>query len=286
MANNDYIDQLASRLSESALNLAKVGYADQFIANGVEAYRQGEEIARRFTNMSLEERKTRQLYTDLFEDPSGRIVHPTLQLVSSEHQKELTRIARERFRLYNSFQECLQDTARLGQMIQERGAALALVAELQRVLHRPNETGETLLKLHQKGTLRIFVNLRGGSGRWLFGDRKGPYWPSEHASMAEAQHSLNRTMQPFSGDVVGRMVTQYFGKHLHSRAEIPKIYQLNTSNLPSAWDVEDGLKTLIIKVHSQMNTAEERSAACTQASVTIRDIVSNAVDSVLNQLQG
>lgn len=80
----DY-DKIASRLSKSLLNLAKVGYADQFIANGVEAYRQGEEIARRFTNMSLEERKTRQLYTDLFEDPSGRIVHPTLQLVSSEH---------------------------------------------------------------------------------------------------------------------------------------------------------------------------------------------------------
>lgn len=32
MTNNDYINQLASSLSESVLNLAKVGYADQFIA--------------------------------------------------------------------------------------------------------------------------------------------------------------------------------------------------------------------------------------------------------------
>lgn len=45
MTNNDYIDQLASSLSESVLGLAKVGYADQFIANGIEAYRGGEEIA-------------------------------------------------------------------------------------------------------------------------------------------------------------------------------------------------------------------------------------------------
>lgn len=38
MTNNNYINQLASSLSESVLGLAKVGYADQFITNGVEAY--------------------------------------------------------------------------------------------------------------------------------------------------------------------------------------------------------------------------------------------------------
>lgn len=36
-ADNDYIGQLASSLSESIVDLAKVGYADQFIANGIEA---------------------------------------------------------------------------------------------------------------------------------------------------------------------------------------------------------------------------------------------------------
>lgn len=50
-ADNDYIGQLASRLSESVLDLAKVGYADQFIANGVEAYRGGEEIARKVADL-------------------------------------------------------------------------------------------------------------------------------------------------------------------------------------------------------------------------------------------
>lgn len=82
------------------------------------------------------------------------------------------------------------------------------------------------------------------------------------------------------------MVTQYFSKHLHSRTEIPEIYQLNTLSLTSAWDVEEDLKNLIIKVQSQMNTAEERSVARSQAAVALEDVVSNAADEVRNRLQG
>lgn len=51
MTSNEYINQLASSLSESVLGLAKVGYADQFITNGVEAYRGGEEIARKVADL-------------------------------------------------------------------------------------------------------------------------------------------------------------------------------------------------------------------------------------------
>lgn len=49
--DNSYVKQFASSLSESVMNLAKVGYADQFITNGVEAYRGGEQIAHKVADL-------------------------------------------------------------------------------------------------------------------------------------------------------------------------------------------------------------------------------------------
>ncbi len=285
-ADNDYIDQLASRLSESVLNLAKVGYADQFIANGIEAYRVGEESALINSESARIASEANQILARDFEYPSGRIMDPRfLSAVSLEQQKELTYLARECFRLGDNSEKCLQEAVCLAQIIQERGAALAFVAELQRLLHRQNETSETLLKLHQKGNLRIFVNLRGDSGRWLFGDRKGPYWPSEHADMTESQHALNRTMQPFSTDVVRRMLTQYFSKHLCPRTGAPGVYQVNTSRLPSAWDVTEDINLAVSKASSQSQMAKGQTAARAQFSTALRDAVSNAVDDAHNRLQ-
>lgn len=94
-ADNDYIDQLASRLSESVLNLAKVGYADQFIANGIEAYRVGEESALINSESARIASEANQILARDFEYPSGRIMDPRfLSAVSLEQQKELTYLAR------------------------------------------------------------------------------------------------------------------------------------------------------------------------------------------------
>lgn len=286
-ADNDYIDQLASNLSESVLNLVKVGYADQFIANGAEVYSSMEEAAREYIQFSLGVCEGRQRLAKFFEYPNGRIVEISLLRASSERQKKLTHLAREYFRAEDNYEKRLQNAVRLARKVQERGVALALIAELQRILHRPNETGEALLKLRQKGSLRIFVNLRGDSGQWLFGDRKGPYWPSTHASMTEAQHALNRTMQPFSVDVVSRMLTQYFGKHLHPRAGTPGTYQVNISRLPSAWDVAEELNFLIRGLNSsQKEVLMELSDARLRILRALADAVCNTTYAALNQLQG
>lgn len=63
MTNNDYINQLASSLSESVLNLAKVGYADQFIAEGVEAYRCGGQLVYEVASTLPLVRENRQEFT-------------------------------------------------------------------------------------------------------------------------------------------------------------------------------------------------------------------------------
>jgi hypothetical protein len=133
MTNNDYIDQLASSLSESIVNLAKAGYADQFIANGIEAYRGGEEIARKVADLLPAVRETRHEFTAYFDDPSGRIVEPIFRRFDYETQRNLSRLAHDYFHAVDRFEEWAQERILLGQMIQERGAALALVAELQRI---------------------------------------------------------------------------------------------------------------------------------------------------------
>jgi hypothetical protein len=263
------------------------GYADQSITNGVEVYSSMEEVVRNYIQFSLDVCEERQSLARFFEYPNGRIVATSLLLVGSEHQKKLTDLSREHFRAGDNYEKHLQNAVRLAREAQERGVALALIAELQRILHRPNETGETLLKLHQKGNLRIFVNLRGDSGRWLFGDRKGPYWPSAHASMTEAQHALNRTMQPFSVDVASRMLTQYFGKHLHPRAGTPGAYQVNTSRLPSAWDVTEELNSLIREFNSfQKELLMKLSDTRRQSIHALADAVCDTTYAALNQLQG
>ena len=72
MTNNDYINQLASSLSESVLGLAKVGYADQFITNGVEAYRGGEEIARKVADLLPRVRENRRELRPILMIRAGR----------------------------------------------------------------------------------------------------------------------------------------------------------------------------------------------------------------------
>lgn len=71
-ADNDYIDQLASSLSESIVNLAKVGYADQFITNGIEAYRGGEQIARKVADLLPRVRENRRELRPILMIRAGR----------------------------------------------------------------------------------------------------------------------------------------------------------------------------------------------------------------------
>lgn len=177
--DNDYIDQLASSLSESIVDLAKVGYADQFIANGIEAYRGGEEIARKVAGLLPGVRENRREFTAYFDDPSGQIVDPIFRRFDYETQRSLSRLARDYFHAVDRFEEWAQEGILLGQMIQERGAVLALVAELQRLLHRPNKTGKTLLKLHEKRKLELFVDMGRGPKWHLLGD-----WESQRDAAA------------------------------------------------------------------------------------------------------
>lgn len=97
MTSNNNVDKLASRLSESIVDLAKVGYADQFIANGIEAYRGGEEIARKVAGLLPAVRETRHEFTAYFDDPSGRIVEPIFRRFDYETQRNLSRLARDYF---------------------------------------------------------------------------------------------------------------------------------------------------------------------------------------------
>lgn len=287
MTSNNNVDKLASRLSESVMDLAKVGYADQFIANGVEAYQAGKEIALSNSETARIESESKQILARDFEYPSGRILDPRfLSAISSEQQTGFTYLAREYFRLSDNCEEYRQDIARLARIIQERGAALALVAELQRILHRPNETSETLLKVHQKGNLRIFVNLHWASGRWILGDRKGPYWSSTHPNMTETRHALNHTMRPFSVKVVRSMLTRYFGKHLCPLTGAPGTYQVNTSRLPSTWDVTEDINLAVSEANSQSQNAKEQTAARLQFSLALNNAVTNALDNVRNRRQG
>lgn len=141
-ADNDYIDQLASSLSESIVNLAKVGYADQFITNGIEAYRGGEQIAHKVADLLPRVRENRREFTAYFDDPSGQIVEPIFRRFDYETQRNLSRLARDYFHAVDRFEEWAQEGILLGQMIQERGAVLALVAELHASYTAPTRQGQ------------------------------------------------------------------------------------------------------------------------------------------------
>lgn len=95
--DNSYVNQFASSLSESVMNLAKVGYADQFITNGVEAYRGGEQIAHKVADLLPRVRENRREFTAYFDDPSGRIVEPVFRRFDYETQRNLSRLARDYF---------------------------------------------------------------------------------------------------------------------------------------------------------------------------------------------
>lgn len=249
-ADNDYIGQLASSLSESIVDLAKVGYADQFIANGIEAYRGGEEIARKVAGLLPAVRENRHEFTAYFDDPSGRIVEPIFRRFDYDTQRNLSRLAHDYFHAVDRFEEWAQEGILLGQMIQERGAVLALVAELQRLLHRPDETGATLLKLHEKGGLELFVDMTRGPKWWLLGDWESQRDVAANAAAAEARRALNATMRPFPGEVVGRMFVRSFNMPVNCYTGLPgSCYKLNISSLPSAWDVEKDLKNLLDQLH-------------------------------------
>lgn len=114
MTNNDYINQLASSLSESVMNLAKVGYADQFITNGVEAYRGGEQIDHKVADLLPRVRENRREFTAYFDDPSGRIVEPIFRRFDYETQRNLSRLARDYFHAADRFEEWAQEGILLG----------------------------------------------------------------------------------------------------------------------------------------------------------------------------
>jgi len=143
-------------------------------------------------------------------------------------------------------------------MIQERGAVLALVAELQRLLHRPNKTGKTLLKLHEKRKLELFVDMGRGPKWHLLGDWESQRDAAATTAATEAQRALNATMQPFPGEVVGRMFVRSFNKSADCYTVLPgSCYALNISSLPSTWDVEKDLKNLIDDSKRRMDAGKE-----------------------------
>lgn len=156
-----------------------------------------------------------------------------------ETQRNLSRLARDYFQAVGRFEKCVQEGVCLGEKIREWGAALALVAELQRILHRPDETGTTLLKLHEKGKLNLFVDPNRGP-EWRFLDD----WESQrdaaaNTAKAEAQRAISATMQHFDFDVeaIRLMLMRCFGKSMSACMGKPGDhycnYRLNTSSLSS-----------------------------------------------------
>jgi hypothetical protein len=283
--DNDYIDQLASSLSESIVDLAKVGYADQFIANGIEAYRGGEEIARKVAGLLPGVRENRREFTAYFDDPSGQIVDPIFRRFDYETQRSLSRLARDYFHAVDRFEEWAQEGILLGQMIQERGAVLALVAELQRLLHRPNKTGKTLLKLHEKRKLELFVDMGRGPKWHLLGDWESQRDAAATTAATEAQRALNATMQPFPGEIVGRMFVRSFNKPSNPYTGLPgSCYKLNISSLPSTWDVEKELKNLIDDSKRRMDTGKELLRAVNGFSQSLVNEILAAQKNLLDQL--
>lgn len=284
-ADNDYIDQLASSLSESVLNLAKVGYADQFITNGIEAYRGGEQIAHKVADLLPRVRENRREFTAYFDDPSGQIVDPIFRRFDYETQRNLSLLAHDYFPAVNRFEEWAQEGILLGQMIQERGAVLALVAELQRLLYRPDETGATLLKLHEKGGLDLFVDMTRGPKWWLLGDWETQRDAAASAAATEARRALNATMQPFPGEVVGRMFVRSFNKPVNSYTGLPgSCHKLNISSLPSTWDVEKDLKNLIDDSKRRMGAGKELLRAVNSFSQSLVNEILAAQKNLLDQL--
>lgn len=285
MTNNDYIDQLASSLSESVLGLAKVGYADQFIANGIEAYRGGEEIAHKVAGLLSRVRENRREFTAYFDDPSGQIVEPIFRRFDYETQRNLSRLARDYFPAVNRFEEWAQEGILLGQMIQERSAVLALVAELQRILRRSGKTGKTLLELHRKGKLELFVDMTRGPEWWVLGDWESQYDAAVNDAAAEARHALNATMRPFPSEVVGRMFVRSFNKSANCYTGLPgSCYALNISSLPSTWDVEKDLKNLIDDSKRRMSGGKELLRAVNIFSQSLANEILAAQKNLLDQL--
>lgn len=291
MTNNDYINQLASSLSESVLNLAKVGYADQFIAEGVEAYRCGGQLVYEVASTLPLVRENRQEFTAYFDDPSGRIVEPIFRRFDYETQRNLSRLARDYFQAVGRFEKWVQEGVCLGEKIREWGAALALVAELQRILHRPDETGTTLLKLHEKGKLNLFVDPNRGP-EWRFLDD----WESQrdaaaNAAKAEAQRAISATMQHFDFDVeaIRLMLMRCFGKSMSACMGKPGDhycnYRLNTSSLSSTWDIEKELKSLLNDVEQQMSVMKEASDAVNSSSRSLSVEALAAQMNLLDQLR-
>ena len=285
MTSNNNVDKLASRLSESIVDLAKVGYADQFIANGIEAYRGWEEIARKVAGLLPAVRETRHEFTAYFDDPSGRIVEPIFRRFDYETQRNLSRLAHDYFHAADRFEEWAQEQILLGQMIQERGAALALVAELQRLLHRHNKTVKTLLKLHRKGKLELFIDMTRGPKWYVLGDWESQYDAAVNDAATEAQHALNATMQPFPSEVVGRMFVRSFNKSVNCYTGLPgSCYALNISSLPSTWDVEEELKNLLNDAMRQAGSGSELSSAVNSFSRSLLIETLDAQKNLLDQL--
>ena len=267
------------------LGLAKVGYADQFITNGVEAYRGGEEIARKVADLLPRVRENRREFTAYFDDPGGQIIEPIFRRFDYETQRNLSRLARDYFHAADRFEEWAQEGILLGQMIQERGAVLALVAELQRLLHRPDETGTTLLKLHEKGGLDLFVDMGRGPKWHLLGDWESQRDAAVNAAATEAQRALNATMQPFPGEVVGRMFVRNFNKPVNSCTGLPgSCYALNISSLPSTWDVEKDLKNLIDDSKRRMDAGKELLRSVNSFSQLLVNEILAAQKNLLDQL--
>lgn len=272
-------------LSESVLGLAKVGYADHFIADGIEVYRGGEEIARKVADLLPRVRENRREFTAYFDDPGGRIVEPIFRRFDYETQRNLSRLARDYFHAVDRFEEWAQEGILLGQMIQERGAVLAFVAELQRLLHRPDKTGKALLKLHRKGKLELFIDMTRGPEWWVLGDWESQYDAAVNDAASEARHALNETMRPFPREVVGRMFVRNFNKSADCYTGLPgSCYALNISSLPSTWDVEKDLKNLIDDSKRRMSVGTELLRAVNSFSQSLVNEILAAQKNLLDQL--
>lgn len=258
----NYIDQVAARLSESVLNLAKVGYADHFIAEGIEAYRGGEEIVLKVDDILLDVHKDRHEFEAHFDDPSGRVVGSLFHsFLDDETQQNLSRLARDYFTAVRKFEEWAQEVTHLGKMLQDQGAALALTSELKRLLHRRDKTGKTLRKLHQKGKLELLVDMTMGPKWWLLGDWEAQYDAKVNAAVTEARCALNTTMRHFSKDVVARMFLHCFHTPAPSYAILSgDCYATETSFLPSTWEAEKELKKLLndVKRHTDLGLGLSR----------------------------